>query len=655
MKLRAVIVAAIAAAGLCWPLASQQPKTVGPEVPKITTSDAAMPVPKAPQLDAANVEAWLDGYIPAHLKQGKIAGAVVSVVKDGQILVSKGYGYADVASRKPMDGHRTLVRIGSTGKLFTWTAVMQLVEQGKLDLDRDVNAYLDFKIPQRFGRPITLNDLMTHRAGFEEGLKDVLANDPAHLNSNERILKEHPRPVLYPPGDVPAYSNYGAGLAGYIVERVSGEPYDQYVERHIFAPLRMQRSSTRQPLPEQFKADMSQGYISSIEAPRPYELIATIPAGSASNTAADMANFMVAFLQQGAFGDGRILKPETARFMQSPSLASREGFATMAHGFFYDRRNGRLVIGHGGDTILFHTDLSLIPEERVGLFVSFNSRGAGDSAYLPRDDLIKDFIDRYFPAPASDPPTLPTAREHAAEIAGPYESSRRVESGFLAFLYLLEQVGIVANDDGTISLSSGDGEKFREVAPHVWRETGGDHQLALTHVNGRKTILDSEDPTAVLHSLPFWRSSQFTIIILFGSLIILLWTLLAWPGAAILRRVYGQARALSGRSLTLYRLTEVAVLAVVIYAAAWYFTLAPILDNWLGFYTSALDPWIRTLQIAAILPVLGLLVASWNVWLAIEERRGWPAIIGSILVAMAMSGLLWVVYLGGLMSWNLNY
>src|SRR5262249_14368293 len=154
-------------------------------------------------------------------------------VKDGTILLEKGYGYADVSKHTRMDPEQTMVRIGSTSKLFTWTAVMQLVEQGKLDLNRYVNDYLDFKIPHDFGKPVTLRDLMNHRGGFEEGLKDVLRTDTRDLPSTESYLKEHPRPMLFPPGDVPAYSNYGASVAGYIVQRVSGEPYEQYVERHI--------------------------------------------------------------------------------------------------------------------------------------------------------------------------------------------------------------------------------------------------------------------------------------------------------------------------------------------------------------------------------------------------------------------------------------
>src|SRR6185295_18367192 len=127
----------------------------------------------------ADVEAWLNGFMNYGLKNGDIAGGVVAVVKDGKVLFQSGYGYADVEKKTPMDAEHTMTRIGSTSKLFTWTAVMQLVEQGKLDLQRNVDDYLDFKVSPAGGKPITLLDLMNHRGGFEEGLKDIFALDPA--------------------------------------------------------------------------------------------------------------------------------------------------------------------------------------------------------------------------------------------------------------------------------------------------------------------------------------------------------------------------------------------------------------------------------------------------------------------------------------------
>ena len=363
-------------------------------------------------LERDDLDAWLEGLLPYALKNGDIAGGVVSVVKDGSVLLQKGYGFADVGKHVAMDAAATLTRVGSTSKLFTWTAVMQLVEAGKLDLSRDVNDYLDFKIPTAAGKPITLLDLMNHRAGFEEGLKDILATDPRNLQSTETYLKRHPRPLLFPPGSVPAYSNYGAALAGYIVERVSGEPFEHYIEHHIFAPLGMSNSTFEQPLPERFKGHVALGYRTASTPSQPYELVVTAPAGSMATTAADMTRFMIAHLENGRLGDAQILSAQTIRLMHSPSESALPGFSTMAHGFFYESRNGRIVIGHGGDTVFFHTELDLLPEQHVGVFYSFNSRGRDEAVYALRKALWDGFLERYFPnasAATADAATVASA------------------------------------------------------------------------------------------------------------------------------------------------------------------------------------------------------------------------------------------------------
>jgi CubicO group peptidase (beta-lactamase class C family) len=201
-----------------------------------------------PELTAADLEAFLDGLVPLQIKLDDIAGATISVVKDGKLMFAKGYGYADIAAKRPVSPDNTLFRPGSIGKLFTWTAIMQLVEKGKIDLDADVNSYIDFKIPEPFGRPVTVRNLMTHTPGFEESIKELIVERPEDLDYGRWLKTNIPRQI-FPPGTVPAYSNYGASLGGYIVERVSGEPFVDYVDNHIFKPLGMTRSTYRQPLP----------------------------------------------------------------------------------------------------------------------------------------------------------------------------------------------------------------------------------------------------------------------------------------------------------------------------------------------------------------------------------------------------------------------
>jgi CubicO group peptidase (beta-lactamase class C family) len=613
----------------------------------------------AQPLDANDLRAWLDGLLPYAMKRGDIAGAVVVVVKDGKVLFQEGYGYSDFDKRIPMDAGRTLIRPGSTSKLFTWTAVMQLVEQGKVDLDRNVDDYLDFRVSPPSGKPITLRDLMNHKAGFEEGLKDILAKDPNGLQSTETYLKQHPRPLLFPPGEVPAYSNYGASLAGYIVQRVSGQPFERYVEEHILLPLDMRNSTFDQPLPARFKSALSEGYRTASTGPQPYELIVTRPAGSMTTTAADMAHFMIAHLEQGRFGDYAMLGTQTAQLMHSPSETTLPGFSTMAHGFFHEIRNGRTVIGHGGDTVFFHTELNLLPEEGAGIFYSFNSRGGDNAVYGLRKALFDQFMDRYFPPAAAtpDPPALTSAAVDAQKIAGRYQESRRVEHGFLSLFYLLQQTVIGARPDGTIAapraLEPGEAS-FREIAPDVWREVGGTRELALRTVDGVKTVIDSEEPIAVLQPVPFLRSAPLNLTILLASLAILAVTVILWPIAVLVRRRYG--RPADAKELRRLRLWVGAVVVfVLLYVIAWILLLTPVLSLELWVYSTRLDPVVRALQLAGLLVIAGAAVGIWSLWRIAKLKGSRMAWVRSTALAAALLGIVWIGFAGKLFSFNLNY
>jgi CubicO group peptidase (beta-lactamase class C family) len=612
------------------------------------------------QLDAADLEAWLNGLLSYGHKNGDIAGAVVAVVKDGKVLFQSGYGYADIEQRIPMDPERVMTRIGSTSKLFTWTAVMQLVQQGKLDLNRNVDDYLDFKVSPAGGKPITLLDLMNHKGGFEEGLKDALSMDPYTFQSTETYLKQHPRPLLFPPGLIPAYSNYGTALAGYIVQRVSGEPFEHYIDNHIFLLLGMRHSTFTQPLPERFKGMMSQGYRTASALPQPYELVVTQPAGGVAATAADMARFMLAHLQDGHLGEYDMLNTQTAQLMHSPSETALPGFASMAHGFFHEVRNGRTLIGHGGDTLFFHAELELLPQEGVGIFYSFNSRGREDAVYGLRKALLDQFMDRYFPdaSAARELATLPTAVADAHRIAGRYDTSRRVEHGFLSVFYLLQQTVIAANPDGTITIPKvfepGDAY-LHEVAPNLWREIDGTRELALTTLNGVKTVLDSEDPTAVLQAVPGDRSASLNLTVLLGSILVLICTVILWPVTSLVRRHYQRPLAYPAEGRRLWTFLRIAATFDVVWLVSWIIVLLPVLSIQLDFYSSAHDSLIRTLQLAGLIVIALAAGGIWSVWRLCRFESSWLCRIGNGLIGAALLGLIWIGYVGGLLSLDLNY
>ena len=342
------------------------------------TRAAAETNTSAPPLEASDLSAFTDGFFPYAIRRGDIAGAVVVVVKDGRVLFEKGYGFADIASGTPADPEKTAFRLGSTSKLMTWTAVMQLVEEGKLDLDRDVNAYLDFNIPPRSGQPVTLRALMTHSAGFEDTSKDIMSPDRASMPSLEAYVKTHLPTRIFAPGERVAYSNYSATLAGYIVQRVSGERFEDYIARHIFQPLGMAHSTFAQPVPASF--NLATGYLRASVGPYPFEYLGDTPAGALTSTADDMARFMIAHLECGGTGSARILQPDTAALMHRPAFQPVPPLHGVSLGFYDEDRNGHRIIGHGGDTIAFHAGLHLMPDDGVGLFYVMNSWGVNNAS-----------------------------------------------------------------------------------------------------------------------------------------------------------------------------------------------------------------------------------------------------------------------------------
>src|SRR6478672_1874212 len=425
-----------------------------PLAPKAQSVEVSKPVGAAAggahQLAADDVNAWLDGFMPYALAKGDIPGAVVVVVKDGQVLTERGFGYSNVAKKTKVDPKTTMFRPGSISKLFTWTAVMQQVEQGKIDLNADVNKYIDFKIPPYEGKPITVLNLMTHTPGFEEQVKDLITITPSEYVHFDALLKRWVPKRIYAPGTTPAYSNYGASLAGYIVQRTSGEPFDAYVEHHIFAPLGMAHSTFSQPVPANLKPLLAEGYRAGKDKPYGYEYVSAAPAGALSASGDDMARFMIAHLQNGTYNGQQILKPETAQLMHSPANVPFKGLNAMAHGFYQTNINGLRVIAHGGDTVAFHSDLHLFLDKNVGIFVSFNSAGKEGAAGPLRNSLFEDFADRYFPAPPSDAVKVDpnNAKQDAEKLAGMYSSTRGSTTNFLAIVDLIGQTKVSVDKAG---------------------------------------------------------------------------------------------------------------------------------------------------------------------------------------------------------------
>ena len=607
-------------------------------------------------MTAPDVEAFLDGILPQQLERENIAGATVAVVKDGKLLFSKGYGYSDVASKKPVLPDATLFRPGSISKLFTWTAVMQMYEQGKLDLDADVNQYLDFKIPDAFGAPITLKHIMTHTAGFEEQVKDLFSVGNVTPNLGE-YLKTHIPDRIYPPGTTPAYSNYATALAGYIVERVSGQPFSDYVAEHIFKPLQMNRSTFVQPLPSEMVPNMSSGYkLASDSEPVPFEVVVPFPAGSLSSTAADMSQFMLAHLQEGQLGGAQILKPETARLMHSRLFALDPAANAMCYGFYEESRNGQRIIGHGGDTIAFHSDLHLIPDTGVGFFVSYNSGGKGEAS--SRTMVWEAFLDRYYPftPPAASAPD--TAKQDSQTVSGNYEISRRSEGSFLKTASLLGQATVSANEDATITVSGlndpdGVPKRWQEISPMTYRDVNGQDLLIFKPDAGGNMQIILPYPFMVFQRVGLWENSKILMPVLVISLLIMLLTLLLTPVAWLVRRHYGQKLELTGperwlrRGIWLVFALDLFFVVALVGLLTYALTNIEFLSNSTAFIA---------VQMIGIVGAVGTLLVLINAVLAwISPRwRIWGKLQATIL-ALACIGFLWFAYAGNLLHITSSY
>src|SRR5688572_17041688 len=666
---------ALLALGVAFTAAAQQPPVDVPPANETAPATSAAPAPAdampgpTDRLTAADLEAWLDGFMPYALEQTDVAGSVVVVVKDGQVLLQKGYGFSDLAKRTPVDAEKTLFRPGSVSKLFTWTAVMQLVEQGKLDLDADINQYIDFKIPPYNGKPVTLRNIMTHTTGMEEVIRGLIANDEKEILPLESTLKHWVPEREYEPGSTPAYSNYATALAGYIVQRVSGKSFDDYIEQEIFQPLGMQHSTFRQPIQKDLLAMTSKGYKTASDGKeQPYEYINLAPAGSLSSTASDMAKFMIAHLNNGAYGDKRILREDTARQMHGTGQTSVGPLNKMMLGFYETTANGHRAIAHGGDTQWFHSDLQLFPDENIGIYVSTNSGGKDGSARLIRDGLVTGFVNRYLPK--SGNPSggagagidAETAKQHAQMIAGAYNSSRRADSNFMNLVYMLGQTKVSANEDGTISVPmlagySGAPKKWREISPFVWQDTNSGDRLAADVVDGR-VVRFSAEPIAsimVFQRAAWWQTPAVFLTMLFGSLAVLAFTVFAWPVSAMVRRHYGVRYPLAGQDAKAHRWIRIASLAVLASVGGMIGMVLAMMSD-LAMMSPGADTMVIVVRsLTTLLLPLGAAIALWNAWIVLRSKRSLWAKAWAVVLAAACVALLFVGIACHLVGFSANY
>ena len=615
-----------------------------------TSSSASLPPREPPsgehQLTAEDVNAWLDGKLPDALKNEDIPGAVVSVVKDGQVVTTRGYGWADTGASggQPVavDPQKSLFRVASISKIPTSIAAMQLVEQGKVDLDADISAYLDFEIERSFDEPLTLRHLLTHSAGFEEHGSLTPTTDL------EAYVKNDPPAQVFAPGTTPGYANYGMALAGYIVQRVSGQPFETYVREHVLEPAGMTSSTYEQPLPKEMADLLGPGYTSTGEEV-PFALMGDFPADSLTVSAPDFAAFMNAQLSRSP----KLLRAETWEQMWSPGLGedklgNRAKAGEMGLGYFDLSRNGQRVVGHGGDNQGWHSQFELYPEEKTGIFISYNGDGNGsDSSSSLREDLAQGFADRYFPGETVKASGSKDSADRARQVAGSYVPSRTDWTTFMsAWMPAFLSASIEHTGGGKLML---DNTQYVEVEPWVWRQVDGAGAIAAQVKDGKVVSL-SQGPASTL--LPITPVQQALVPVFGVCLVLLLVVTVAWPvGALRRRRALKRGQEVGAPVPWLTRVARSGGAVALAAQLTWIGLLVVMATNMYSLYDGSgsftwLIPVIRGAQVLQALGVVAIIPAMADLVMSLRRRAGWRRVTMSVVLLAVLVALAWWAWAG---------
>lgn len=592
--------------------------------------------------DPVVLETYIDGVVRPLMETNNSPSGTVAIAKDGELIFAKGYGFENVAERTPVDPYTTLFRPGSTSKLFTWTGVMQLVEQGKLDLDTNVNEYLDtFQIRDTFDEPITLRHIMTHTTGFEDGgFGYLIIDDPENAIPLREAMERYQPERVNPPGVQTAYSNYATALAGLIIENVSGVPFNEYIKENIFDPLGMQNSSFAEPLPPNLAEHMAASYKveAGAYAEQPFEIIANFaPAGAQSATSTDMVRFGQAMLNGGELDGNRILQTETTKRMLTREFSHDERLMGMALGFYEIDINGYRILGHGGDTQWFHSYLGIDEENDLSFFVSFS--GSGGSTV--RSAFADALYDRFFPREESPPVPPEGFAERAGKYAGTYRFWRGNFSKIERVFGITSTVQIAPTEDDTLMLAfAGNSKQYVEVEENLFRELNSNLSL-IAGISPPYLAFQQNDegdvtgfvmdglPFMSLYRVPVYTTPSFNFTLLGISLLVFL--------GVVLRRFYQRRelalladadRAALGSSLyaSIAHLLVVVVGAIVVSIA---------MERLIAGFPLPFKLWL-ILPIIATLASLYLVYRAFHVWQKGLLAGVWARIRFTLVVLCAL-------------------
>lgn len=597
--------------------------------------------------DPAVVEAFVDGAVIPTMEKHHSPSGVVAVMKDGEIILEKGYGYIDVDKRIPVDAGESMFRPGSISKLFTWIAVMQQVEQGRLDLDVDVNTYLKtFQVPDTYpGQPVTLRHVMTHTAGFEDGAVGYLIiDDPSRIMPLAESLAHYQPARVFAPGERVAYSNWATSLAGLIVANVSGLSFNDYIQTHILDVLGMSHSTFVEPLPASLEPYMAKAYRFEAGAyvETPYEIVANFgPAGAAAVSARDMTYFARALLNDGAWEGRRILQPQTLQQMLDEGFVHDDRVRGIGLGFLKREfgPEGFDNFGHDGSTTRFNSHFGLSKSEDFMLFSSFSGPNGG----AVHQHFVKAFYDEFFPKPA--PKLEPPAdfAERAGDYAGVYNNSRGSFTRIEAIMRPLGGMKVAAMPDNTLLIGD---KRYVEVEPNLFRALYGTERVAFQQAEDGSIDRFVMDGFGVFefYRVPFYETGDFTLLVMGLSLLAAVTVLL---GAAYQWRQLRAAGAAEQRAA--YTSVAFAALTVAFYATLGIGVGGGLDDLFYGL------PF--TLKAALVFPLLLVPVVLYHLYQCAQVWRQhlfhgtWARIRYSVVTVIAVLSL-WFYYFWNLLGFN---
>jgi CubicO group peptidase (beta-lactamase class C family) len=602
----------------------------------------------------------IDSAANASLKRYNVPGAVICIVKDGKVIINKGYGYSNLQTKKVINPQKTLFRLASVSKIFTGIAVMQMVEQNKLELNKDINTYLkDFKFSYITGRPVYLRDLLTHTAGFDDRYIGKSAHSETESIPLDKFIPEFRPAFLYPAGEIYTYSNYGIALAAYLVQSAANTQFDKYAGSNIFSPLDMQ--NTFYCLPQGREKDLVTGYWNDNGTHRPFafDFLNDYPAGQLLSTSEDISKFILAFLNKGEWNGHRILSEKSVNKMESVQFTHNSALqAACGYIFTIDTLNNQKIIMHDGGYVGTSTRLMMLPEKNTGFFIACSELSSGftyDITDIILNSLFpvkKDTLKKY---PLT---SLPPYNKNVDRFTGYYRFTRYSHKG-------LEKLGILfgiygsdmlikKNENGMLIMPdlAGNPRRLIQIKPLLFQSVDDDYRIAFRQDKDGKITHVFTNGISAMEKVHFLYSTIMQRALIIICLII--FVVIAMSG--IFGRMFKSFRkkkdsALLSRPGKIFKCAKHISTVYSIYFLLFGLSIMlfiPKTEYMLGFAYGL--PWI--FYVLQVLPFIGIILTIRLIYLFFIDKHARPVKMKQD-IAYSLFIFISVIFIVILKYWNL--